>query len=379
MSNVNNIISLVTRQKMMTRSIFFRLSVILLLASLFSCLDQINLEIPKNLETSIVIQGELIKGNPSTVSVTVTRLFDFSANSVQPVNVRSVILRDENGNELDIPSPDLGFHEAIIPANLFSMEDGASFQLEVNTFDSRTFRSSFEPILAVPKADSISARVIQKDVIDGQGEFRPADFMQFFVTTPLKSSDATDAPYFRWNIERTYRLTDGSAFSLNEPKLCYITEGTKADNIVLLNPNTLTADKVTDFRVFDERINYLFAEGYYITVYQQAISAGAHDYWDQIRNIIERGGNMFEPPAGKILSNFENIADPLDEAFGYFSVIQQDTVRLYISPERAGSPSMSCPPAKEQPKPDGSCPIAICCDCLSGTNSTLRKPDFWVE
>ena len=355
-----------TTQKRRPAPAVFRLGLLALLAfGAGACLDQINLDVPRGIEETLVIQGSVIQGDPSVISVNVSRLFDFTSNSVQPANVRSVILRDETGRELTIPTPELGLYEIRLPAGdpRMPIEAGKSYQLTVNTFDDRVYVSSFETILAVPKADSLSSRVFTKEVPDGMGGFVDRSFIEYGVHTATTTSETGPRPYLRWVMERSYRLTDGSAFSLSEPKTCYITQRTDADNIRLLDPTSVNADRLHNLTIFEDLINFYYAEGHYLTVYQQAINEGAHRYWDQISNIVDRTGNMFEPPAGKINSNFENPNDPNDEAFGYFFVTQQDNL---------------CPPAKEQ-SPDGSCPFKMCCDCLSEPGSSIRKPDFWMQ
>ena len=120
-----------------------------------------------------------------------------------------------------------------------------------------------------------------------------------------------------------------------------------------------------------------FAQGYYYTVYQRSLTKGAFEHWEQTKQVIERTGNLFEPPAGRINSNFRNIEAPNDlGVFGYFSAFAQDTLRLYISPEEVGSPQLQCPRVPIQGNP---CPVSACCDCLIEPGSKLEKPDFWEK
>lgn len=375
------IFSSTRRKEMNISSVFTRLGVVVLLLGVaWSCLDEIELGVPKGTEETIVIQGQVVKGNPSRISVTVSRLFDFTASSVQLVNVRTVLLRDDLGNQLDIPSTDLGIYEMRLSANdaRFQIEEGKSYQLVVSTFDGRTYASTFESMEPLIKADSISVKKIAKEVPDGNDGFIERDFFQYDIYTGLGKFETQEQPYLRWVLERTYRLTDGSAFIQAEPKTCYITQRVNVANIPLMDPGSITADRLDGVTVLEDLVNFFYAEGHYLNVYQQTVSEEVFRYWDNIRNVIERSGNMFEPPAGKITSNFENIDDPNDEAFGYFFVAQQDTVRIYVSPELAGSPGRLCPPPNEMSQ-SGECPSGVCCDCLTEEVSTLRKPPFWVE
>lgn len=89
----------------------------LLFGGLWSCLDEITLNVPKGTDDIIVIQGQVIKGDPSRINVSVSRLFDFTSDGRQRVNVRTVLLSDDAGNQIEIPSIDLGIYELRLSAN----------------------------------------------------------------------------------------------------------------------------------------------------------------------------------------------------------------------------------------------------------------------
>ncbi len=352
---------------------------LLLLGGLYSCLDEIELDVPKGLDSAIIVQGSLFKGDPTIVKISINRLFDFTSAGRQQINVRSVVLRDDQGAEIEIPQlGEIGYYEAAISKAQFAVVENRSYQIEVNTFDGRTIMSSFEKIPEGPKIEKLSSSIVKKEIPDGRGGLVNEDFVRFGVHTPLQTSESGDKSYLRWQMERTYQLTDGSIFSSADPKTCYITQQTDVSNLAILDPYTLTSDRIDDFAVFDELINFRFAEGYYLTVYQQPITEGAFTYWNQISNIIERNGNMFEPPAGQLVSNLENINDPNDLVFGYFYATQSDTMRIYISPAAVGSPARRCPPPPEvEQNSETPCPVLVCCECL--TEGTAVKPEFWIK
>jgi len=164
-----------------------------------------------------------------------------------------------------------------------------------------------------------------------------------------------------------------------KPKTCYLTQKVDVNDIFVLDASSITVDKLDNFTVLEDLIRSNYAEGQYMTIFQQTINKGVYDYWNSIKIITERSGSMFDPPAGKITSNISNPDDPSEEIFGYFFVAQQDTIRLYVSPEMAGSPENACPPPNEMAPPGGGCPVLICCDCLSAERSSTGKPKFWKE
>lgn len=366
---------------MNVRSMIIRTTLIgLLLGGFWSCLDEIALSVPKGTDELLVIQGQVIKGNPGRITVSVSRLFNFTSDGRQSVNVRDVILSDDTGNEIEIPSIDLGIYELRLAENdaRFRVEEGKSYQLTIRTFDGRTYVSGFERMQPLIQADSLSVRKISKETPDGTGGFVRRDFLQYSIHTGLGKSETGSRPYLRWVIERTFQFTDGTPASDADPKTCYITQRTNVSNLALMDPNSVAADRLDGTTIAEDLVNFFYSEGHYLTVYQQTVSEEVFQYWNNISTVIDRSGNMFEPPAGKITSNFVNPDSPDDEAFGYFFVAQQDTLRLYLSPAEAGAPQRLCPPDDPE-SGNAQCPQGICCDCLNERGSSLRKPRFWVR
>jgi hypothetical protein len=357
------------------------LFIALLVAGIAGCLDKINLDIPKGTEATIVIQGKLLKGNPSVISVNIRRLFDFTSASRDQVAVREVLLIDEEGRSVELESPSLGYYELEIPENAswFSIETGQSYQLRVATLDGRTYESMMEPLLATPEPAGLRAEIIQKQVERKPEEFIDKDFVRFFITAPLSTSEGGQKVRLRWEMTKTYRITDSPGVGEGEPKTCYVMESADIQHVDIFDGTAARENTLTDYVLFDEPIGSLFAEGYYLTAYQEALSEEAFRYWDNIDDLIERTNSILEPPAGKIRGNFRNVNEPDDEAFGIFYAVEQKVVRLFISPEFAGNPTKLCPP-NVPPPPGGGCPLPPCCNCLdAGDFSTLIKPPYWVE
>ena len=347
---------------------------------LVSCLEKIDLEVPRGTEQAIVIQGRLVKGNPSKALVTVTRLFEFTPEGRKIVNVRSVVLSDEAGNSVELEQISTGtYYGEFLPGDpALSIESGKSYKIDVATFDGKNYESALEPMLEVPSVRNIKVEPIQLEVVAQEGgeERELRDFLRFFIDTDLETGSSARKSSLRWEVLRTYQITDLPTAFNGEPKVCYITEVPDVSLVTTFEGESSGNSSLENFFIFDAPVDYRFAEGFYIQIIQESLSEGAFKYWNDVGEVLDRDGNMFESPAGKIKSNYTNKADPSDEAFGYFYTTVQDTARLFISPEMVGNPTVLCPPDLPPP-PGGGCPLAICCDCLSEEGSTTVKPDFW--
>jgi hypothetical protein len=348
-----------------------------------SCLEQIDLRVDPEFQDNIVIQGSLIQGNPSKVNVRVTKLFDFTSNGREAVTVRYVRLTDEEGNEVELElGNEIGDYQLTIPVNdpRINIAPGKFYQIEVSTFDGRVFQSEPEQLIPVPEPQNLTARRTIVESIRDDGTIDEDEFIEFLISTPTNNG-VEEPTFLRWVTERTFRTTDeGLTEPPSDPKTCYVTESTLVNNVPSASGQNF-AGQINDLAILQERLDARFAEGYYLSVFQQSLTRGAFNYWAGVGQLINREGTIFEPPVGKLVSNIKNIDDPDDEAFGYFYAAQQDTIRLFVSPEFADTPSVRCPVIFDTVDPnfDYCESVPLCCNCLSADRSQLERPDFWVE
>lgn len=346
---------------------------------LTSCLEEIDIKVPENEQSSVVIQGKLVVGEETIASVNISRLFDFTIGSIRPVFASEVSLLNEDGDVFELQDVGQGNYRLNLtrefPGEVF--EVGRPYQLRVRTFDGRTYVSLPERAVPVPKAESLNFEIQQKEVVNLIGDIELKDFVVFSVDTPLRANEENGNTRLCWEVIRTYQVTD-SPITAAEPKVCYLTENVGVTEIRALDASELDADSLVDYEVYTSNISTAFGEGFYLSLVQESLSERAGEYFAQIAENSERTGSMFQSPPGKIRSNFVNQEDPDDEAFGYFYVTQHDTIRVYVPPGAVDSPPPTCPPPNGGlVREDGSCGFALCCDCLSSPNATTVKPHFW--
>lgn len=359
---------------------------ICLLLATPSCLDEINFDRPDTISNGLAIQGKLVKGNPSFIRVTVRKIFDFSENA-RLINVKAVTLTDESGNSLDLDSRQEGvFIEEIADDNPdIQIDYGKSYKIKVETFDNRVFESSLEDLLPVTTPTDLNVNMITKEGVDGLGNIVNRDFLAFTIDTPISLSEEGDNIKLLWELEATYKLSDTPENYSNRScwpirinnrtnKTCYITSS-PVSNFVPLDGPAISGNNIQNHTLLETGITSLFAEGYYLTAFQQSMSIPAFEYWSQVNEVLSRTGDLFEPPAGKVTTNFTNINDPKDEIFGYFYATEQKLIRVFVSPEFIGNPQQTCPaPLTEDGRADNTC-----CDCMTAGDADTQRPTWWVE
>lgn len=352
-----------------------RLLFLLLLIILYnSCLEEITLK-DQSFETdAIIAQGKLVKGSPSVAEVKLERVGDFNGfQTATYLSGASVKLIDENGVAIELPEKfSQKMYAATIPQNHpdFRVETGKSYRLEFTLANGQRYESTLEPLLPVPAIDQINLKKIERTELNEDGIIISTDYLQFLLGAQLKQADSEEKARLRWEFFSAFQITDDSQ------KLCYYYEPLVPSGVFIYNGDEFDEDKIEMLPQAEVQLNYRFAEGLYATIVQESLSEEAFEYWDQIKKLISRSGNMFDPPPGKITSNLRNIANPEEEVYGYFYATEQDTFRMLIRPEEVGNPQTYCPlPPPKEPPPSPT----WCDDCLLRPGSTLWKPSYWIE
>ncbi len=356
----------------MIKTVFkFRFILLAALAMMvFGCLDEIDFDVPAENQTSLVIQGRIVKGNPHNIRIEVERLFDFNGGSSY-IRVQYVRITNDLGQSIDLPNSSLGIYEMPIPVGDpdFEIRTGGSYMVTVQTLDDRKYETNFETLHPVPEVSNVTPVAIQREVITTGGtEFR--DGVQFLLNSPLAVSGETEKARINWQVTRTYKLTDIIS------QTCYITDNVNVEEVKPFDGNVLGIDELVDYPLYEATTGFQYRQGLYLNIFQQSLSEGAFQYWDQIDKLLERNGNMFESPVGEIVSNFENVLDPDEDVFGYFYATEIDTFHVAVDSMFTNSPGNYCPPPLPPP-PGGGCAVEICCDCLVAPISTTTRPNYW--
>ncbi|MEO0337895.1 MAG: hypothetical protein AAF242_01650, partial [Bacteroidota bacterium] len=291
--------------------------------SLNTCLDPIEFEVNQGIGQGVIINGRLLYGNPSTISVTVEQLFAFDAQSRNRILTRSVQLLDDSGHSIDLDLDFLSNFSKKIPLNDAAMpiEFGKSYKIIIETLEDGRFESDYEILLPVPEIDTIRTSTTIQPFYDERLD-RVIDFplKTFMVSTPLRANESSPPARLLWINERfeTLRPNNVGCTELNTRFL---------QQPLVFNGENSTTDRLQDFPVHTFRpalgldTNFIC-----LALFQESLSPGAFLHWEQTSELLEdNDGNMLEPVLGQINSNIRNIDNPRERAFGYFYATQRDT------------------------------------------------------
>jgi hypothetical protein len=350
------------------------LSIIIFVSILVaSCLDQIELKSQRFTDKATIIQGRLVlTATTATVNVSITKNGEFDRKEVGAfISGARVLLVDDSGKSIILNEFTRSRnYSASIPLNSpdFLVKFGKKYHLKVSLRDGKTFESIPETLFEVPRLEKIAFRPLLKPFINTRGRLEHDTFMHYFLWTKLRPRSNESKAFLRHEVYLTYKFTD------NFKRICYCNESPKVEQVLLYNGNGFQQERLDSFLFFDTFWDHRYAEGAHLKFVQESLSAGAFQYWEEVKKLAQRNGNLFDPPAGKISSNIKAISSPSDQVFGYFYATQHDSLSLFITPKAAGYPKVYCPlPPQTLENRD----TTICVFCPYISNSSMTKPKFW--
>ncbi|MEL6719236.1 MAG: DUF4249 family protein [Bacteroidota bacterium] len=310
------------------RNLIF-LSVVLF--TMGSCVDEIDLVPEKDQLKGVAINGTLVKGSPSFISVLVKPIFTFTADSRGLVPVDEVYLLNEQGQQYLIEDRiDIGqYWQRIDPS--FELDYNSRYQLKVQLSDGRTYESDFIEILPSLPITSVDFDIVQVDRLNPvTGTLQKRDFIQYNINTPLVEKATDEKALLYWKVFKTNR------YQIEDGRRCYTTQSADVNYIGTFDGNSLASDTLNDFPFFRDFIDDSFSDTYYFTVQQENLPLEAYEYWNQIGLSINRDGNMFEPTAGAISTNISNATGEEDDVQGFFYATERSSFTIRICPEDVG-------------------------------------------
>ncbi len=350
----------------------------LFLISVTACIDPIDFDVPAGLSDSLVMQGRVVKGNPSFFELNISRLFDFSPESRQPVSVRKVVFSDTNNNEMEVETNSPGTYRLVLDETTeIQAEVGMGYMIRVETFDNRIYESTVDVMTPVPDPIGLNVSTKEELVLDPLERFVPEPRILLSIDSEILPNSAG----MYWEVNNVFKFTDSPPdTTFVKLKTCYLNKLASVNDIHVLDPELISGNRIEGFELGISPIDFRFYEGLYYEVRQYSLSEGAFRYWNGIDILSEREGNMFDGPVGEVESNLININDPEDFVFGYFFATEEKLIRVRVPQSLVGNPGPFCPPeGPSSAGPGGGCIWGLCCDCLIDESASLERPSYWED
>ncbi len=295
-------------------------SLILMLLQLIccACVDEIELQQGDRLDNGIALSGRMrIENGIAEVEFRAVRLFVFTSNRGETIALADVTLELSTGEVFPL---EYDFMERVFRARFpFDPPPGTTVQVRVITGDGDDYLSAPEEVPApvVPERGYF-------ETIAGEGD--APDRIRFMVATNGRRTDGSGIP-FLYRFSQHYRIRQSSGPS------CFFTERLQQVNVNYVDGFASYPGPLRNIQVYADQVDFRHAEGYYLSVIQEPLSATAATYFSTYVDIINRDASIFEPPPGNLPGNFASLTDPdYDQIYGYFYVTRPTTLHIGIAP-----------------------------------------------
>ena len=341
--------------------------IIALSIGIWSCVDEIALNVDTDQRT-LVVDGFVTDSlGDFQLKISQSSIIGIgNDNILDPVSGATVQLLDTDGGSY--PYAELADEPGVYELYTFKAQRGKAYFIDVILPDGKQYQSQPSQLRSSSKIDNISYEINEETFRNNAGELITQNIIAAKIATDV--SDADEPPFLRWRVSGEYQVQENYPMALS-PQRCYAKVNLDINDIRIFDMSQVNGDVLFEQIIAETEYDFRFGEQFCFHVSQFSISEEEYNYWNNIKEVIDIDGSLFDPPPGTVIGNIRNVNNPDDVAVGYFSVASVFFKRYFVNRDETGFTVRS--------KCEGfflRVPFA-CDNCLLLNNSTLIKPDYW--
>jgi len=302
---------------------------------LTTCIDPYYPELSKY-QALLVVEGLITDANePATVKL--SRTFQSVDSIPKVISGADVYITDESNIRTNLYYTGEGIYKTFTSSG-FSGQTGKTYTLHIETIEGEEYISESCTMLPVPGIDSVY--YTKEEAIDN----KTGENLNGIKICLDCDKNWEDDGFVRWEYEETWK------FKLPSPeKFIYISEDEIYElsnvreycwktiksseihvNSILPGINPLQNEPLLFIPpVLSDRLTIQYS----INVRQYSISSKEYNFWNNLKQVNETGGNIFDTQPYPVISNIFNVHKPEEKVLGYFKVSAVKEKRIYIMPE----------------------------------------------
>ncbi len=253
-----------------------------------------------------------------------------------------------------------------VPGELVQGRPGGTYQLQVELRgEGKTFLSEPQTMPEFVATDSAYFSFKRRTLFTDGG----ADFKKWFIDVLVDSGfPQTEAPfYLRWDVDEVFSFINVIPGPFPTYIDCYIQTWPEQRGFVLLNGEDFEGGQLTGQLLASKLIDHTFEERHYFNINQYSLNREAFEYWQQVSQMVNQTGSIFDIPPAPIRGNLHNPDNPDELVLGFFEACQLNTSRFFIV--KSMLPLFPADPCIVQP--------AICDNCKSVENNLPERPEWF--
>ncbi len=297
---------------------------------LITCVDPYNPKLDKY--QSLLVVDAILTDNDEPAYVKLSITSDIPDDEPPIVPGAQVTITDNLGNSTSLKETSGGIYvsEGKTPLGVA----GRIYTLKIRTTEGKEFES--EPCL-LDNPGEIDTLYYEKDSqITKNGEVLGG------IMVYLDSKGPAGSKYFRWSYEEwwkfnipypvTHQYIDENHIPAIPIKNVTCYKHRKSDEVIIQSGETdVHAEFVKKpiFFIASEKSDRLLLQ-YYVQVSQYSITEKEYEFWRQMKEISESGGDIFDRQPYQIMTNIHCLSNPGEMVLGYFQVSSVIKKRICI-------------------------------------------------
>jgi len=327
------------------------------------CIDSISLETPET-EQLLIIDGRITNAQDVyQVTIFTSSDLDFSPfGDLEPISGAEVQIKSLSGLCLSLTETAPGVYQT---DGTFQGQIGEWYFVDVQV-NEQVYTSEPDLLKPVPIINSLEYQLEERTLLNSSGNLITRKFVK--ILTSLDVPDVSEGLFLKWDVEGEFELREFIPGSLDN-RTCYVKDNINLNNVSLLD-GSLLSGSLNGLEIIELEVNNKFADRYCVHVIQTSISKQAFDYWQNVGEVLDRTGSLFETPPGRIKGNISNANNPQEEVLGIFYASAVDSMRLFLDGERIDVLRRCI--ARSMPF------IEECDNCLIIPGASLERPPYWI-
>jgi len=302
---------------------------------LTKCIDPYYPELGKY-QSLLVVEG-LMTDSDTPVVVKLARTFQSVDSVPEKVSGATLYVTDENDNRTDLYYSGNGIYKSDSSAG-FIGQTGKTYTLHIMTDDGNKYLSEPYAMLPAPEIDSVFYS--REEMLDNTTGNNLAG-----ISIRLNSEkNWDDEGFLRWEYEETWKfklpspqkfvyVSDSEIIELSDIReYCWKTNKSSEIliNSILPGINSVQNEPLLFIPpVLSDRLTIQYS----IIVRQYSISPKEYNFWNNLKQVNETGGDIFDTQPYPVISNIYNVDNPEEKVLGYFKVSSVKEKRIYIMPK----------------------------------------------
>lgn len=339
-----------------------------LMLLLSTCLDPFSLKVESG-DKLLVIDG-LFSTSRQHLRLSYTK--DLGNSRREYISDAQISLFDNIGNKSEYTPTGEGAY--LLSNQDFQAEVGRGYHLEINLTNGKKYQTHPQIIPKSIKPEALSFKVEQEVRGNRSNIGIENSYINLYLDTKVKIDKET--AYLRWLVDEVYSFQDEICHPLDNATNCYVYLNPKQE-LLILSGKDFEDEVIENIPVFSKKMvqkSPEYKQKHVFNIYQLSITKEAFAYWENVLQLTNQSGSIFDKSPAGLRGNCFNVDDENELVLGFFEVSVIETIRTFSRPVDFDGKyifvnycSNVFPSRFEND----------CCDCLLIEGSTLNAPEYW--